>query len=428
LMANYRKTFSEKRRYIGITLSYNDNSMNSSSDRIQTYLSVPELAVLKNDLSDNLNKTLSWKSIYSNPLSETSTYSLGYSGSFTGLTMKNDYYYFDQGSNLFNEDLSKKSIYKNSNTKHTLSGNYDSSIWGFDYTLRLEYEQYYTNFEEDVSGNSFNKKYSYFLPGISIKKQIDIGQNIDLHFNRSFVYPLNKQINQHIDYSDTTNIVTGNPTLEPSYTNSIYLGYSYFAENILFTASGAYSKQENLIEKITIQNNMTSSITSYQNIAVFNRLTATISARTKIFNLIKIDPSINWSDNEYLGQNINSRSSSWSINLRTSTSFKNLRFQINFQYLSPQKSAQIKLAETYSADATVKMLLFDKQLSVSIKANDLFNTKNLNSRSYGNNFYSINGNRETTRIFSLNISYYFKVKSSEGYEENEDSKEYTDDF
>lgn len=427
-MANYKRTYSEKRKYLGLTLNYDNNAMNSNTDRNQTYFSNPGIAVIKNDLSDNLNNTLSWRSIFSDLINENTTYSIGYSGSYTGLTMENDYYYYDSENKLFNEDLTKKNHYKNKNTKHTLSGNFDSSIWGLDYTVRLEYEQYFTNFEENLSGNSFSKKYSYFLPGISIKKQIYNEQNIALHFNRSFIYPLNKQINQHVDYSDTTNIVTGNATLEPSYTNSLSLDYSYFAENIMLSINGAYSKQENLIEKITIQNNMTSAITTYQNIAAFNQLTATISARTKIFSFFKVDPSINWSSNEYLGQSIKNRSSSWCIDLRTSTSFKNFRFQLNFRYLSPQSSAQTKSAASYLIDAAVKMLFFDKQLSVSIKANDLFNTKNLNSSSYGNNFYSINGYRETRRIFSLNISYYFKFRANDDLEENKNVKEYSDDF
>lgn len=76
----------------------------------------------------------------------------------------------------------------------------------------------------------------------------------------------------------------------------------------------------------------------------------------------------------------------------------------------------------------MKALFFNRSLSLSLRVEDLFNTRNLNVDRYGTGFYSVNSVRQKTRILSLDISYYFQSKANESLEERPDGDQYGDDF
>ena len=135
-----------------------------------------------------------------------------------------------------------------------------------------------------------------------------------------------------------------------------------------------------------------------------------------------------WTNRKYEGATVNSSGSSLSIYLSTYFAFKDFRFQINTYYSAPEYSAQTKSNANYSVDAAMRLLFFDRSLSVSIKVKDIFNLLSQNSTNFGYGFSSSNSMKEKTQIFSLDISYYFNIKGKEDIEERKDTEEYNDDF
>jgi len=82
-------------------------------------------------------------------------------------------------------------------------------------------------------------------------------------------------------------------------------------------------------------------------------------------------------------------------------SFSNLKFEANINYSSASYTAQEKTKPDWSVDAGAKLLLLHKALSLTLRATDIFNTRNSNTNTYG------------TGILSLSISYYFKLEAQE---------------
>ncbi len=427
LLANYRKTFSKKNEYLNLRLNYNHNKMSTASNRSYDYLSSVD-PILENDFSNNLNNTLNWSTRYATPLRDNITVAMGYSGSLTELDMRNDFYYYDQVLGEYVNDASGNNHYKNGNVKHSLSGYVNSEIINIDLMAGINYEFFITKFDEYLLGHSFQKKYSNLFPEISMRMPIDKKQSINLRWDLNYTYPMNRQINPYTDYSDSTNITVGNPNLEPSLNNRFTADYILIIENTMINAGCHYIIHNKGIEEITEQNNLTTAITTYKNIYNAKSFGFLLSANTKLFDFLTIGPWLRWSYRKYTGGTIKSGGSSWSLYLNMYTSFKDFRFQINSYYSTPVYSAQTKTVANYYVDVAMRVLLFDRSLSLTIKAKDIFNMLSKNTTSLGYGFSSVNGIKEKTQIFFLDISYYFNIKAKEDIEERKDTEEYSDDF
>jgi len=427
LVTSYRKTFSKKHEYFNLGASYNNNKMNTTTTRSYDYSSLTD-PIRQNDFSDNSNNTLNLRTRYVTPLIDNIKLALGYSGNLTELNMKNDYYNYDTITDSFIENISSNNHYKNRNMKHSLSGYVSSKIFNIDMMAGINYEIFLTKFDEFLLRHSFQKQYSNFLPEISLNTTIDKNQSLNFRWDLNYAYPQNRQINPYADYSDSTNVTVGNPGLAPSLSNFFTAGYMYYTEGIIINSNIFYFTRDNGIEEITEQYNLTKAITTFKNIYSTRGYGLSLSADTKLFNFLTVSPSLRWTNRKYEGATVKSSGSSLSLYLSTYFAFKDFRFQITSYYSAPEYSAQTKSNANYFVDAAMRVLLFDRSLSVSIKAKDIFNLLSQNSTSYGYGFSSSNNMKEKTQIFSLDISYYFNIKGKEDIEERKDTEEYNDDF
>lgn len=426
LTTSYRRTFA-KNEYLNLAATYNNNKMNTTTNRSYNYSYLVN-PVRQNDFSDNSNNNFNLRARYSRPLIENLNFAFDYSGNFIELDMKNDYYSYDPVTDSFIEITSSNNHYKNRNMKHSLSGYVNSKILNLDLMAGINYRLFLTKFDEFVLGQSFQRQYSNFLPDISLNASIDKNQSINFKWSLNYVYPQNRHINPHADYSDSTNVIVGNPNLAPTLNNFFNAGYMYYGEEIVINSSFFYFLSTEGIEEVTEQYSLTKAITTFKNISSNKRYGLSLSANTKLFSFLTISPSLRWTNRKYEGTTFKSSGSSWSIYLNTYLSFKDFRFQVISYYSAPEYSAQTKSNAYYFVDAAMRLLFFDRSLSVSIKAKDIFNMLSQNSTSYGYGFSSINNLREKTQIFSLDISYYFNIKGKEDLEERKDTEEYSDDF
>jgi ferric enterobactin receptor len=428
--SSYRKSYDEKGRRLAIRLTYNKNFMNSNENIQYSNSLLTQSKSANNNISENNNNSWRLSASFSNSINDKTEFAIENNFSYSGQTLRDNYLNFNSASGTFIQDPTNKIDYKQGILQNTLSGELKSTIFNFDVTFSLEYELYITNRDDKILDNSFCKRYSNLVPSLSIRKEITENQDLNLSCRRYYGYPQNMYLNPYTDYSDSTNIIVGNPDLEPYLQDSFNMSYTYYNSGLSISSGINYSKSKDRIESVITQYNMKTSITTYKNLSSFNCFGASINARgDKIFDFLDLSAWISYSASEYNGSNFNSKGSSWSSSLNTNASFKNLKFQLYFWYSSPSTKAQSKSNDQYSVDAGVKMLFYDRALTVTLKAKDLFNTLKKNSSSFGNGFTSFNISKVPTQIFSLNISYYFQSKANEDIEDIDRNRfETSDDF
>ena len=84
---------------------------------------------------------------------------------------------------------------------------------------------------------------------------------------------------------------------------------------------------------------------------------------------------------------------------------KDFNFQINTNYNSPIITAQGRIKEMFTTDFAVKKDFMDGQLSLTFRVSDVFNTREMDSETFGTNFFTSSYRKRESRVAYLGISY-----------------------
>jgi hypothetical protein len=330
--------------------------------------------------------------------------------------MNSDYFKYDPGVSIITELDNKKIRLQNYDNTHSISTGFSGTLLNFQYTLRLN-----TNIKHSqIVNNSFNNSYKYdlksFYTMINLSTDIAHGHNIGFNYSNTTMFPQNYQLNPFTDYSDSSNIITGNPLLKASTNRQYSLLYLYSENNTTINISGGYWKVSDLINSVISPIAPGVTKTSYANIASQENLSFRAYAYKKLFNSLELSSGFNIGKTKFSGVGIQNEGTNWGTYLYSLLSFSNIRFEASINYSSASVSVQEKSKPDWSMDAGAKLLLLNKALSLTLRATDLFNTKNNNTNTSGTGLSITNNIRQTTRIVSLSLSYYFKLEAQETIE------------
>lgn len=135
--------------------------------------------------------------------------------------------------------------------------NFDTSTDKFSLNIGVRAEQ--TNVE-GISSNGENNKQDYleWFPNASLGYQLSEKVGLHATYKRSLQRPNYSHLNPFVFYLNDNTIVTGNPNLQPIFTNVYKIGTTI---NNIFTIDAYYKKYENNIFELPLQNNIENIIT-----------------------------------------------------------------------------------------------------------------------------------------------------------------------
>jgi len=316
-----------------------------------------------------------------------------------------------------------KNYYENTHDLHISTS---GTIKNIRYGLGVLVNNTVNTIENSVSSTTYTTRIVRFEPSFSVATDISENGKISLGCARRSTYPRHEFLNPYADYSDSTHITVGNPDLKPAITNSYSASYSIMDGDFFGNIGTGYSLTTNGIQPVSSLINSNVMRTTYENLATQKSYYIWLYFNGKFFNWLEIGPDLSVDQNEFISPTVNTKGRQWSSNMRTKLSFDQFKFQFDFHYSSTSVSAQQTNKANFSANAAAKTLFFDKSLSLTFRVTDIFNTKNNNYDRSGSNFSMVNSTRENTRIFTLDISYFFQSKANDIIEEPID--EVPDDF
>jgi hypothetical protein len=188
-----------------------------------------------------------------------------------------------------------------------------------------------------------------------------------------------------------------------------------------------YKNEIDLIEQVTSVESDRITRTTYQNLGKSESYYGSFSVSYRNSKNSGIELSFDGNKNKYEGFQRQNEGTSFSSMLRGYAKFWNMRVGFEMNYSSPSYGAQTKSNSVFYANANIRALFFDKSLTLNLKVTDIFNSRNSNSTNSGTGFNFINSVSETTRVLTLNLSYYFHSTAKEDLEEKR-MEEYSDDF
>ncbi|WP_397364121.1 TonB-dependent receptor domain-containing protein [Olleya sp. R77988] len=387
-----------------------------------------DFATAFNTLNNQTTDILTSQLDYELPLSDTANFSVGIKTS--NVNTDSDITQFDIDQTSGNQTL---------NTANTNAFNYDESIfaayvsydkswdkWSFSGGLRAEQ----TNLEGLSPTTNLNNKQDYLelFPTLNLSWQAFDNASLYTNYKRIIERPNYQDLNPFNFYLNDNTIVTGNPSLQPAFTNHFVIGSEI---NQVYTVEAYYKDVTNQINELPLQDNTTSTlIYSPTNIG---------STKEFGFDFITyFDALDNWSvyfvtsfyniQDEGFFNNQWVKTDQWSNYSVLSNDFSFLKdnsLSANFTltYVGKNQQGFQKVDSRLVSDLSFSKKVFKNKGVLSLAFADLFNQQDFAVRSKYANQNSRNFSNLDNRYIKLGFSYKFGNTTLETNERTKELKE-----
>jgi outer membrane receptor protein involved in Fe transport len=444
---SYKRAFDTKNQEFTFDFLFSDNKMNRTENIDQAEFIGSSLPVLQKSVSANTNKMFVIQSNYIHPIGDIGRIEAGFKNNFKNLTTNNSYYNF---SSLSSSWINSSSLndFKINEHVHAVYGIWTSGVADFKYQIGLRAEQVYYNSKLVTTSQEFDNNYFSLYPTIHFGYQFTPLDEVQLSYTRRVDRPSNRQLNPFVDFSDSLNIVYGNPTLKPQYINSYEIGYS---KTIGFTSINStlfYRQTDGMISTVSRLTQGGGTISTFQNIASSKSAGVEFIVVQPLAQWWRVNANFSYFNIKIEDQAVNNNANSWTLKFNSMmTMWWDVQFMLSANYNSPSiligaggffgggghgrggemslALSQTKLKELYSVDLGFKKDLFDNKISVTLRVSDLLNTRKFNSTTNGTGFLLDNMRRMDSRIVFLGITY--RLNSNEKMKEREKRIDDTDD-
>lgn len=276
------------------------------------------------------------------------------------------------------EDTLSNFDYQFEQEVHSVYGIFGQELGSFLYQfgLRGEYAVQAPNLVSE--SQQFFKTYANLFPSGHLKYLVKDNQEFSLSYSRRINRPGSRSLNPFTSYADPLNLSRGNPNLDPEYINSFDLGYSITNKKLILTTSVFHRITKDVINRVTVYDdnyaistraNVDQSVITGGELIIiykpFPWLKNTISGSANYKEYTDSNPITDW----------NNKGFSWGVKYVGRIDFwkKTASFQINWNYRAPYVTPQGTFVRNPGITLSLDKRFFDKKLSVTLKATDIFN-------------------------------------------------------
>ena len=326
---------------------------------------------------DGANTGFDFQVDYVRPFESGSKLELGFSSKNNDRNDKQTAEVFDYSLNQFVNDNEFSNDFNFNETVNAAYLQYGGSYWFIGYNAGLRYEM--VNMASDLKSNPevFKKDYNSFYPSLSFTLGAPQFIQLQASYSRRVRRPKGRQLNPFISRQDERNYRSGNPFLDPEYTDSYEINFSRFSRGLSLSFGTYYRNTTDEITRHKEVNQDGTSLATYENIG---------SKQTKGFEY-NIVGSIGkkmrlifggntyWDDvNTDLYGDVYDKTSRTN-NFRVTSTYNVLpQTELSFfMFHQPKKSIPIGTfnAMTWSS-VSVKQKLMDERLNLTLNVSDPF--------------------------------------------------------
>ncbi|KAB2846442.1 MAG: TonB-dependent receptor, partial [Ignavibacterium sp.] len=324
---------------------------------------------------------------------------------------------FDLTNKIFNQSINNFDIDPALTNKFNLRNNvyagfvsFSSEIAGFSYMLGLRGEYMDRFLDQKTLSNSFAFSKMDYFPSVNISRWIDDHQ-LQLSYSRRINRPNDNLLNPFPFYSDPSITISGNPKLMPEYIDALELNYQKMYGSVFVSLQTYYRKsKDSFSQTFSVDTSGTLNI-MYDNYGNSDVYGAEISTSFSIAEFLKLDPSINLFQNHIDGKvngaNVEKDFFNWSVRLNSTLSFSpdtRLMFSVNtLKFVDAQSESNLFafIAASFRQD------FFDKAMSLTLQARNLFGATDFNISTIGSNFTGSALIKPEAPVVTLLFSYNF---------------------
>ncbi len=316
----------------GRTLSMNFTGARSSTDgddeiyNNTVYYNSPFNPIISQDvLQNNNNHNYGMSASYNEQLSKKHSleFNYAYNRRFTG----NDKQTYNTATNPETLIDSLNNIYRNDYTTNKFGVNFRTTTKKYNYSLGMAVQP------ATIQSNSLTTKQSSYTqhivnyyPVVRFAYNFSKSKSFNLNYNGSTSQPTYQQLQPVYDYSNPQNIVIGNPSLRPEFTNTFstrYNNFNFISGDVFFgNLSASFVKDKivsNVIRNAFQQKTSYLNANGYYNVNAFYAISKPVQNRKYVFN---IGGTVNYNNNiSYLSSEKNT-GRNWVVAQRFSMDYK----------------------------------------------------------------------------------------------------------
>jgi outer membrane receptor protein involved in Fe transport len=335
----------------------------------------------------------------------------------TGLQSNLAYRHFDIVNKIFDQQsqsyIVDPLLTNNFNLRNNVYAgfvSFNSEIEGFNYMLGLRGEYMDRLLDQKTLSETFTFSKMDYFPSVNISRKIDDHQ-LQLSYSRRINRPNDNMLNPFAFYTDPNITISGNPRLLPEYINAFELNYQKMYGSVFVSVQTYYRKLNDSFSQtfsVDSTGHMNIMFNNYGKSDVYG---AEISSSFTIADIVRLDPSVNLFQTSLKGNAdgklIEKDFFNWGGRMNATVNFSPVtRLQLSGNY--------IKFVDTQSQSkpfmmisASLRQEFFDKALSLTLQARNLFKLSNMKISTVGSNFDSYIYIRPESPVFTLMLSYNF---------------------
>lgn len=414
----YKRSFEQKGHDLTGEIKYLDN-WESSNQLFTQYSYTPEGTEtdsrIETSLNDEFEKQLLFQLDYVKPIGKEGKFETGARSSFRDMvndyvvSAQNDQGGFDPIAGLDNRFLYDENIH----ALYGILGNKTNKV-SYQAGLRAEWTDVKTTLEETNEVNP--RKYANLFPSAHVTFDLPKENGIQLSYSRRVRRPFYNDLSPFMTFSDSRNFFSGNPDLNPEFSNVFEVGHIKYFEQGTFSSSVYYRDTDGKIDRIRTVNSETGNAsTRPENLNSEKAYGIEFQSGYTPFKWWKLDFNFNFFHSDIDGSNIvetyKATTYSWFTRLTSRfTLAKSFDAQVRGNYEAPQKTAQGERRALYYLDLSMSKDVLKGRGTINLNVLDVFNTRKMRSITEGVNFYT-EGNFQFRRR-QINLTFSYRIKQT----------------
>jgi outer membrane receptor protein involved in Fe transport len=283
--------------------------------------------------------------------------------------------------------------------------------WSYLGGLRAEVTAIRTTGRDGLYNN--RNDYAKLFPTAHLDYALSNASTMQAHYSRRIRRPSLDQLSPYMELTNLNAQDTGNPNLNPAYSDLYELGFLYRSNTLTINPSLYWQQTNAPINDYTYRNADGTFITLPVNIASEGRQGLELNVVCSPLNVLQINADLNVyrfkQSGVYNGFDFNFSGGSSSGRLSAQWKLgKNFSAQARYYYNGPSATAQSRTRATQWADFGISKNLFTDRLSMVADVTNIFDSRRYRTTTTGPDYVYTSMSRFNGARYRLSVVYKFK--------------------
>jgi len=414
---NYKRTFEQKGHEFIASFTYlnyweRSDQLFTEFSFTPTGVEIPSEDLVQTSLNDEYENQYLLQVDYVKPFATKGKFESGIRTSFR--EMENDFLVQEQnesGDFVTIPGLDNIFLYnENILAAYGIVGN-ETGKWSYQGGLRAEYTDVETILVETNENNP--RSYTNLFPSAHLTYNVTEENAFQLSYSKRVRRPVYNDLSPYVTFSDQRNFFSGNPDLDPEFTDAFELGHIKYFEKATLFSTVYFRNTVDKIERIRQVQDNGFSVTAPINLTGEKSYGVEFSGDYRVKDWWKLDFNANFFhariDASNIGRTEFIKTYSWLFRQTSRFTFgEGWDVQVRANYDARQKTAQGVRKGIFFMDLSASKRIMEDRGTLILNVTDVFNTRINREIIEGFNFFTERDSQMIRRQTNLTFTYRIK--------------------